>query len=65
MALEEVSRDLDKVAEEFAAVGAAVSQVKSGVSAFTGGGMAALGGGGLQALGPLVGMAVSLLKKKR
>ena len=64
MALAEVSKDVDKVAEEFAAVGAAVSQVKSGVSAFTGGGMAGLAGGGLQALGPLVSMAVSLLKKK-
>ena len=65
MALEEVSKDVDKVAEEFAAVGAAVNQVKSGVSAFTGGGMAGLGAGGIQALGPLLSMAVNLLKKNK
>lgn len=64
VALEEVSKDVDKVAEEFAAVGATVNQVRSGVSAFTGGGMGGFGGGGLQALGPFVSMAINLLKKK-
>jgi hypothetical protein len=65
MSLEEVTKDIDKVAEEFAAVGATVNQVRSGVSAFTGsGGMGGLGGG-LQALGPFLGMAISMLKKKK
>jgi hypothetical protein len=57
MALEEVSKDVGKVAEEVAAVGAAVNQVKSGVSAFA-------GAGAVTALGPLLGMAINLLKKK-
>jgi hypothetical protein len=62
MALEEVTKDVDKIVEEVAGVGAAVNQVKSGVSAFTGGGLA---GGGLLALGPFLGMAINLLKKKK
>jgi hypothetical protein len=62
MALEEVTKDVDKIVEEVAGVGAAVNQVKSGVSAFTGGGLV---GGGLLALGPFLGMAINLLKKKK
>ena len=61
MALAEVSMDVDKVTAEVAAVGAAVSHVKSGVSAFTGAGLA---GEGLKALGPLLAMVINLLKKK-
>jgi hypothetical protein len=50
MALEEVSRDVDKVTKDIAAVG---------------GGVAGLAGGGMKAMGPLLGMVISLLKKKK
>lgn len=57
MAMEDLSKDIDRVAQDFASVGASVKQFKSGVSG--------LGGSGMNMVGPAVGLAIDLLKKKK
>ena len=56
MALEELSKDVEGVTQEFASIGSTLQQMKSGVSSF---------GGGVTALAPLIGIAVDMLKKKK
>ncbi len=58
MAADEVTKDLNAVADEVAAVGSGIRQLKAGVSSFSGGG---LGG----ALGPVLPIIIDLLKKSR
>jgi len=63
MAGDEVSKDIKEVADDFAAVGDGIKQLKSGVSAFTGGGGGA--GGAMAILGPALPLVIDLLKKSR
>jgi len=57
MAVADLSKDLDAIGEQVAAVGNSINQVKSGISSFN--------TGGLSALGPGIGLAIDLLKKKK
>lgn len=57
MAAEQVSRELAGVADEVAAVGARIKQVRSGISSI------GSGGGAMSALGPLLPLVIDLLKK--
>jgi hypothetical protein len=57
MAATDLSKDVDAIAEQVAAVGSSINQVKSGLSSFS--------AGGLSAFGPGIGLAIDLLKKKR
>ncbi len=57
MAVEEISKDVSAVTDDIAAVGAALRQVKAGVSSIGG------GGGALGAIGPLLPLVIDLLKK--
>lgn len=62
MAMEDLSKDIDSIAEDFAAVGQSLKQVKSGVSVLSGGGGAA---SAMNLVGPALGLAIDLLKKKK
>lgn len=55
MAMEDLSKDIDRVAEDLAAVGSSFKNLKSGVSSL---------GGGIDLVGPAVGFAIDMLKKK-
>ncbi|MBT8441989.1 MAG: phage holin family protein [Gammaproteobacteria bacterium] len=57
MAMEDLSKDIDRVAGEFAAVGNSFKNIRSGVSS--------LGGGGMDLVGPAVGFAIDMLKKRK
>ena len=56
MAAEEISKDINAVTSEIAAVGSGLKQLKSGVSSIG-------GGGALGALGPLLPLLIDILKK--
>lgn len=60
MAVDEVTKDINEVADEVAAVGSGIKQLKAGVSSF-GGVSGGLGG----ALGPVLPLLIDLLKKSR
>lgn len=62
MAMEDLSRDIDRIAEDFAAVGQSLRGVKSGISVLSGGGGA---GSAMDLVGPAVGLAIDMLKKKK
>lgn len=57
MAMEELSRDIDRVAADFAAVGDRFKNLRSGVSALG-------GSSSMNLVGPALGLAIDLLKKK-
>lgn len=57
MALEEITKDANEIAETVTSVGSSIRQLKSGVGS--------LAGGGLPALGPVLTVAIDLLKKSR
>lgn len=59
MAMEDLSKDIDRVAGEFAAVGNSFKNIRSGVSSLGG------GGGGMDLVGPAVGFAIDMLKKRK
>lgn len=56
MAMEELTQDFTKANQEFEDLGKRIKQVKSGLSS--------VGTGGLTGMGPLLGLAIELLKKK-
>ena len=56
MTMDELSNDLDKVNQEVEQVGKSIKQVKSSISS--------VGSGSLTGMGPLLGLAIDLLKKK-
>lgn len=58
MASDELSKDVESVSDEVAAVGSSLKQLKAGVSSFGGGGM-----GG--AIGPILPIVIDLLKKSK
>ena len=55
MALEDITRDIDKVATDIASVGNTVKQFKGGVASI----------GSADLVGPAVGLAINMLKKTR
>ena len=57
MALEDLSKDLEVVAEEVASIGGSINQVRAGFNAFN--------SGGISAFMPGISLAIDLLKKKR
>ena len=62
MAADEVVKDINSVADEIAAVGSGIKQLKAGVSSFAGGGGM---GGAMGALGPVLPLVIDLLKKSK
>ncbi|MGI9342632.1 MAG: phage holin family protein [Gammaproteobacteria bacterium] len=58
MAMDDLSKDIDRVAADFASVGGSIRNLKSGVSSLG-------GGGGMDLVGPAVGFAIDMLKKKK
>ena len=60
MAADEVTKDINEVADEVAAVGSGIKQLKAGVSSFGG-----VGGGLGGALGPVLPLLIDLLKKSK
>ena len=59
MAAEQVSTELTGVADEVAAVGAGIKQVRSSITSL------GSGGGAMSALGPVLPLVIDLLKKGR
>ncbi len=64
MAAAELSKDLANVADEFAAVGDGIKNLKSGISSLTASG-GGIGGGALGAIGPLLPLVIDLLRKHK
>jgi hypothetical protein len=58
MAADEVVKDINNVADDIAAVGSGIKQLKAGVSSFG-------GGGGMGALGSALPLVIDLLKKSK
>ncbi|MFW2405761.1 MAG: phage holin family protein, partial [Gammaproteobacteria bacterium] len=58
MAMEDLSKDIDRVVADVTSVGNSFKNIRSGVSSLG-------GGGGMDLVGPAVGFAIDMLKKKK
>lgn len=65
MAATEVSKDIQSISEEISAVGDGIKQLKSGISAFSGGGGGGGMGGAIGVLGPVLPLVIDMLKKSK
>ena len=58
MALEQITKEANDVAESVESIGNTIAQIRSGIGSFA-------GGGGMGSLGPVLSVAIDLLKKNR
>lgn len=58
MAMEDLSKDIDRVVADVASVGDSFKNIRSGVSSLG-------SGGGMDLVGPAVGFAIDMLKKRK